>query len=385
MAEETQTHDAGTVDPDEYNPYLHNKKELKELLGIVGDAMLFSPPLYVDSILGHPWTWLPPHDRFSEFSIVSPFSVIRSMKYLIDVTVPALPIELPEWVPGGEESVFWRATEILFQTDPDNNPYSYPEEAWIFVNGIGTNDGLARINAEYLSLIFRRPITIIQNATDSILVDIAESVIGKAWRIMTEASAKAYPFLCEALLAPSKKRVVVICHSQGTIIMANVLRALVDDEFRDVLLKEGQKTKAASRKAPELKALGDLDLLQKLEIYTFANAADVMRHAPGLMTAAGHAVPYLEHFANEFDLVARTGILAPRKEKWGIKIDGDVYRQAGGWGHNLNLHYLMGIRRHLKKPEKLKNPYAPWEAGENGKGKKPRLFGYFDGEVPEPY
>lgn len=384
MAEETHIFDVGILDPEKFNPFLHNKKELKELLGIVGDALAFVPPLYVDSILGHPWTWAPPHNRYSEFSIVSPFSFIRSVKYLTEVTVPAFPIDLPDWVPGGEESVFWRGTEILFQTDPNNNPYSFPDEAWIFINGIGTNDGLARINAQYLSLIFQRPLTIIQNATDSILLDLAEAVIGKAWQVMTEASAKAYPFICEAIREPSKKRVVVICHSQGTIIMANVLRALVDEEFRHVLFEEGQKIKALGRKTPELKSLDHLDQLKKLEIYTFANAADVMRHAPGLRTAAGNPVPYLEHFANEFDLVARTGILAPRKEKWGVYIDGDVFRRSGGWGHCLNLHYLMGIRRHLEEPKKAKNPYVPWESG-NGKGKRPRLYAYYDGKVPEPY
>lgn len=384
MAEETRVHGGEKVDPDEFNPFLHNKKELTDLLGIVGDALAFVPPLYVDSILGHPWTWIPPHSRYSEFSIVSPFSLIRSVKYLVEVTVPAFPIDLPDWFPGGEESVFWRGTEILFQTDPNNNPYSFPDEAWIFINGIGTNDGLARINAQYLALVFRRPFTIIQNATDSILIDLAEAVVGKAWQVMTEASAKAYPFICEALREPSKKRVVVICHSQGTIIMANVLRALVDEEFRCILFEEGSKIKAPGRKAPHLKALDDPGQLRKLEIYTFANAADVMRFAPDLKTAAGHPAPYMEHFANEFDLVGRTGVLAPRKEKWGVRIDGDIFRRAGAWGHCLNLHYLMGIRRHLEEPEKEKNPYVPWESG-NGKGKRPRLYAYYDGQTPEPY
>ncbi len=137
MSEETPDRDE-TLNRNEFDPYLSNEKELKELLGIVADGLKFSPPLYADAILGHPWTLLPPHSRFSEYSIVSPFAMIRSLKYLVDATVPALPFEVPSWFPGSSDPVFWRATDILFQTDPDNNPYSFADEAWIFINGIGS-------------------------------------------------------------------------------------------------------------------------------------------------------------------------------------------------------------------------------------------------------
>jgi hypothetical protein len=367
---------------DELNPYLGNEKVLQDLLGIVGDALKINPPLYPNSILGHPWTWLPPHSRLSEYSIVNPFELIQSVKYLTEVTVPALPIELPDWLLGGENAVFWRGTDILFQSDPENNPYSFPDEAWIFINGVGTNSDMARINADLLSLMFRRPLTIIQNATNSIVLDLLQSVIGKAWQDTTEASVKAYPIIHNALHTATKKRVVVICHSQGTIIMANVLRALIDEEFREMLQEEGLKTRAGSRKSAKLEGLERHEDLEKLEIYSFANCSDVMRYAPGLKSDAGNPVPFLENFANELDLVARTGILAPRKEKWGIKIDGDVYAKARGWGHLLNLHYLMGIRDHLENPKSVRNPYASMGADP---GDMPRLYKYFNGGVPEAY
>ena len=130
--------------------------------------------------------------------------------------------------------------------------------------------------------------------------------------------------------------------------------------------------------------MGDIDFLNKLEVYTFANCSDVMRHAPGLTTKKGNPMPWIENFANEYDVVARLGVLAPRKKKWGIYIDGDVYRKGGGWGHCLNLHYLMGLKEHLDDPGDVKNPYAHWE-GDKGNGKTPRLYGYYDGAVPEPY
>jgi len=40
------------------------------LVGIALDALRMNPPLYASAIFGLPWTWLPPHNRYSEFKIV---------------------------------------------------------------------------------------------------------------------------------------------------------------------------------------------------------------------------------------------------------------------------------------------------------------------------
>ena len=383
MPETPSSHAADPHVPPPTNPYLNKQQELGELLAIVADALAFAPPLYPNSILGHPWTWLPPHPSTSEFSAVNARQLLKSFQYLLDISVPAMPVALPEYLPGFGNAVFWRPTTVLFEPGIDYDPYAFPEEAWIYVNGIATNERVSRINAKYLVSMFHRPLTIIQNATDSIGVDLAESVVGKAWEVHTEPASKAYPFIHRALHDPGKKRVVVICHSQGTIIMANVLRALLNDEHRDRL--ETTRRRAGSMAGEEgCRPLEDQELLKKLEVYAFANAASVMCHMPGLTTESGNPVPWIENFGNEFDLVARTGMLAPKKKQHGILIDGGNYVKKGMWGHTLNAHYLFAINDHLKDPDRCANDYRLQDDA-GGAPERPRLYGYFGGKTPEPY
>lgn len=374
----TTTRQPNTADPPVDRAHaIEHRKTAGELARIVADALAFSPPLYFNSILGMPWTWIPPYRGHSEFRIFSPFAPGRFLNYVADVTIPALPVKLPEDVPLSDAAAF-RPTRILFQPDHHDDPYSFRNEAWIFINGIATNPDMARINADYIAALFSRPLTIIQNATDSIGVDLLESVVGKSWQVMTEASARAYPFILHALRNERRKRVVVICHSQGTIIMSNVLRALVSEDFRRWMLKD-KPILDRLLDHPEKDGLKDLSTLAKLEIYAFANCADVMAYAPPqYRSPSGHRVPLIENFGNEYDLVARTGMLAPHAEKHGIVIDGPRFVREGMWGHLLNEHYLMGIEPHLRAPDKFENPYRSDSV-------RPRLYDYFEGGTPPPY
>lgn len=357
--------------------HVERRKSVWELAKIVADALAFAPPLYLNSVLGMPWTWVPPFRAHSEFRIFNPLNPGRMLNYVADVSIPALPVRLPEEVPLSEAVVF-RPTRILFQPDPDDDPYSFPEESWIFINGIATNPDMARINAHCITAFFGRPLTIIQNATDSIGADLVESVIGKSWQVITEASAKAYPFVLHELRNERKKRVVVVCHSQGTIIMSNVLRALMSEDFCRWLLKDKPFFPKFLRES-DAGSLDDLSLLAKLEIYAFANCADVMPYAPLQFTApSGHRVPLIESFGNEYDLVARTGMLAPHPEQHGILIDGPRFVRKGMWGHLLNEHYLLGIEPHLRAPDKVENPYRSGAA-------QPRLYSYYQGGTPPAY
>ncbi len=385
MTEAVASKAADNAAPPALGHWRHQEKELEELLAIVADSLAFTPPLYPNSILGYnPLKWLPPHPNDSEFSAVNLKHLFRSAQYLVDVSVPAVPYQMPERLPGIGDAVFWRPTTVLFEPGIDYNPYSFPEEAWIFINGIATNEAVARINAEVLVSLFHRPLTIIQNATDSVGVDLFESVVGKAWRVHTEPAAKAYPFIHRALHDPEKKRVVVLCHSQGTIIMANVLRALIHDEYRERMQAVAQRA-SHSHLEREIRPLAELEHLAKLEVYTFANAATVMAHAPGVTSTTGKPVPFIENFANEFDVVARNGVLAPRKQKHGIFIDGGIYVKAGMWGHLLNVHYLFGMRDHLADPEKCANDYLLQEPESTGAARRPRLYDYYHGKTPDPY
>jgi hypothetical protein len=260
---------------------------------------------------------------------------------------------------------------------------------------------VAQINAAYLADLFHRPLALIQNSTGSIFEDLLECMLGKEWQRTTEAATKAFPPIYDALKSRHKQRVIVICHSQGTIIMGVVLRLLSKLTRKpEVLpaLPEAVAFEAPRYEGPmqiyprqdpiDLEQFDPLeeDELAKLEIYAFANCANVMKHHPA---AGRHArpIPWIESYGNECDLVARLGMLAPRPEQWGIQIDGPRYEQRGRWGHLLNEHYLIEIDKHQrmgyrKRPLGGSAPYVV-AGGSEEDGQTPRLFYYINGGAPE--
>ena len=196
------------------------------LLGIALDALRISPPLYVSSIFGLPWTWLPPFSRYSEFKIIDLWRPGRTAKFLANTWIPSIPRTPPTFGPPFLNELFWQPTVILQRPDHNGSYTTFPDEAWFFVNGIMTNDSVAQINSAYLAYLFHRPLTMIQNSTDSLWIDLFECALGKEWYRVVEPAIKAFPPIYDALKSPHKQRVVVICHSQGTIIMSVVLRLL---------------------------------------------------------------------------------------------------------------------------------------------------------------
>ena len=148
----------------------------------------------------------------------------RTVQFLINISVPALPRAPDPLMPPFLNDIFWQPTVILQRPDHNGNYTTYPDEHWFFMNGIITDSAVAQINAAYLSELFHRPITLVQNSTDSFLLDLLECSLGKEWYLTTESAEKAFPPIYDALEKSEKKKVVVICHSQGTIIMGVVFR-----------------------------------------------------------------------------------------------------------------------------------------------------------------
>ena len=191
-----------------------------------------------------------------------------------------------------------------------------------------TNDSVAQINSAYLAYLFHRPLTLIQNSTDSLWADLFECALGKEWYRVVEPAIKAFPPIYDALKSTHKERVVVICHSQGTIIMSVVLRLLGELLRRPAVALEAEAAPRAlfaeaPRYAPPEFVYPDqepIDLddfepltgaeLAKLEVYCFANCANTM---PYIGAWDGRPVPWIENFGNEHDIVARLGMLAPRR------------------------------------------------------------------------
>ena len=372
--------------------------DLQQLLGIAWRAAQLQPPLPVSSVLGAPATWLPPYRRFSEFQLLDLWHPGRLLRYLLNVTLPSLPVAAPPFGPPWLNALFFQPSSILQRPDHQGSCTSFPDEAWFFINGILTNPAVAQLNAAHLASLFHRPITLLHNATAGLLVDLAQCAVGKQWRRITEPAVKVLPALYDALKRPDKQRVVVIAHSQGTLIMAtalDLLYALTTPAPADRRLRGGRGAAPVVIPASDQPLhLEDFEPLQptelaKLEVYCFATCANQLRWyrapAPGRPP-----LPWLEHFGNERDLVARLGLLAPAAAQHGIQIDGPSWVRPGAWGHLLGEHYLYPIEQ-LQRPGRKRGgiggaaPFrrlaegGPLDSPSDG---VPRLYAYLNGGQP---
>jgi hypothetical protein len=370
-----------------FRPWEH-EAPARELLGIVGDALAFSPPLYFSSIFGLPRELVPPYRRFAELRMLDLWRLRRAMRYLSNLTIPSLPMAPPAFGPPLLNDLLWDPSEVLHCPDHNGSYTTFQNETWLYINGVATNDAVARLNVACLADLFHRPITVIQNSTDGLLIDLVQCAVGKQWRKATEPAIKAFPVLYDALTDPDRKRVVLIAHSQGTIVAANLLRMLYKitepAEPADPVSYEGV---GAADDGVRLD-LADFDPLErhhlaKLELYCFATCANELKYFPRLPTGSA-PIPWIEHFGNEFDLVARLGMLAPDPERWQIDIDGPRYVHTGRWGHLLNMHYLFDIadeqrRGHRRGGQKTREPYRLVGRQDGIAGARPRLYAYING------
>lgn len=393
---------------------------------IAVDAANIWPPFYISSIIGKPLLWLPVQ-RYSELTLINPWRLGRMLKVMYDVAIPSLPFNPPFFTPPFLNDLFLRPSMIDRRPDHNGDYSTFPGESWFFINGIMTNASLAQLNAAYLSDLFHRPITIVQNTTSSWAVDLAECAFGKQWKKewtkLKEAYRKAFPPIYDALKSPEKRKVVVIAHSQGTIVagvVLSILKYLTGSKIAQTpgepqaemmpaseFVVEAELAPAAERFAlaptapPEtifpyegVLAQEDferltVDELAKLEIYCFANCATTMTYY-SQAGSSGDPIPWIENYGNEFDIVARLGMLAPHKAENLIQIDGPIYMAPGAWGHLLNEHYLKPLeskqRLRLKRGGSGNPPAAPYrqvglKPGESMSA--PRLFRYINGGSPD--
>ncbi|EHA48560.1 hypothetical protein MGG_00837 [Pyricularia oryzae 70-15] len=124
----------------------------------------------------------------------------------------------------------------------------HAHEQWIFVNGVAVGKHWLQNNLDRLALTFKRPILGIHNKTDGIIFDIVECLVQRTFGYATDDVRLCYAAVKEKLYDPQYSKVVLILHSQGGIEGGMVL---------DWLLQE----------MPQ-------DLLAKVEVYTFGNAAN---------------------------------------------------------------------------------------------------------------
>ncbi len=220
----------------------------------------------------------------------------------------------------------------------------FPKEKWIYINGIATDQKSAISNGRLMNSMFGRPIHVVHNPTDGPVLDILECIAGKTELIKygeIEPRQVLMKFVKDSLKeakANGMEKVVLLAHSQGTIITGNTLRLLGED--------------------PEVKDL----MKELLEVYTFAGCAHRM---------PGENVKYHENMSNGGDTVAWLGHVCPRPLKFTWRntslkpieftykdgIDQSIVEDKDV-GHFLASHYLIPMRDNGKFAEsKLAKEY----------------------------
>lgn len=374
----------------------------------VAQALRSTGPQLGRSLLGDRESWdvatCPP----TELQLMEPSNWLKAAESLAHLLIPAAPRRLPAWVrlrPAFKPAVrvFLRPSKLYRYRPAVVRPNPSPDQAWFFINGICTDRHLLMINAGYLSELFQRPLTLLHNSTCSVVPDLAECAFGKGWNGVTEAARLAFAPIYAALKQPNCQRVVLLAHSQGTII-AGVLLWLLRGLYppsSDVLL-DGEARCPEQRVARQLAhkwgfpcaesaaeraaSVGAVkppltrEELAKLEIYNFANCASLMGHID-----AKARLPYLESYGNEHDLVARLGVLAPAKGAGAVGIGGERFVRRHAWGHLLNAHYLYPMEQEWRALRKGTTPDSALRPLPGSRSKRPRLFDYFGGASPPAY
>ncbi len=383
-----------------------------DLANNVTHALEIHPPDYVRSILGNPDSWrvesCPPTElQLAEFREWS-----KGLPALAHILIPAVP-----WKPPGLSIPFsdelFRPSVVFRYPAGANVPNPTPEQSWFFINDICTDHNVVMLNGRYLNQLFKRPLTVIHNFTRGIIADLAACAVGKEWDVITESAAVAFPPIYAALKNDACERLILLTHSQGTILGAVVLALLkhlhprLHAQLAKAQTAPGPEHEVARKlakrwdfdrsiEAPQKRRDGEAaplpsfewpghgkrqpepittKELQKLEIYCVANCATEMVPVK-LRGANGVAAPWTESYGNENDLVARLGVLANVSGPGSVRIGGDRYKCGGAWGHLLNAHYLFPMMEARKSGDRT----GGLAAMEGNRLTVPRLFGYLDGK-----
>lgn len=102
-------------------------------------------------------------------------------------------------------------------------------ERWFFLNGCCVSGYNLQQNVDLLSETFGRPIFAIHNRTYGVLGDLFECIVQRSFDLYTEETRVSYEYIKAYCTDPEVKKVVIIAHSQGTIMASQILDQLYVD------------------------------------------------------------------------------------------------------------------------------------------------------------
>mmetsp|Transcript_18590 Transcript_18590/g.26453 ORF Transcript_18590/g.26453 Transcript_18590/m.26453 type:complete len:429 (+) Transcript_18590:47-1333(+) len=222
----------------------------------------------------------------------------------------------------------------------------HPEELWIHINGILNDADAAKDTCKVIYEMFGRPCKLLHNPTDGPILDLLECFMGKTGllRLGCTGPRKLLRNILREEMKKDYKKIVLIAHSQGTIITGNVIA-----DFNDMI--EDEEMYSAEER-------GDIQKnVSKLEVYLLAGAAHYV---------SGKYVSHLECLSNRGDVVAVLGHIFPNNLKgiWrNTRGNGIRYEHCkdlieySNWGHTCTDHYFAPMEKGSFSESKLVTDY----------------------------
>lgn len=212
---------------------------------------------------------------------------------LAALTPVILPWRAFEVFIGGITGIWFFPTGITYDGNPAMTRFS--NENWYFINGICTDEEGVAWCCRRLEDRFRQRIRGIYNRTYGLFVDGIECMEERSFDVDTRLTSEIVSIIARDLDDTSISKVVLIGHSQGTIILELLMN---NTTIVDLVTQYPGK----------------------LSVCTFASAADEFTNINGNA--------FTEHYANEFDPVAKIGV-------WSFlgKYQGTIYMNRNREGH----------------------------------------------------
>ncbi|KAM0091318.1 hypothetical protein ACP6JD_005301 [Aspergillus fumigatus] len=233
-------------------------------------------------------------------------------------------------------------------------------------------------NLTALADTFGRQIVGIHNPTKGVILDLVECLIQRDLEYKTADIRQGRAQLRAALTASTTKKAVLIVHSQGGIVASSIIDWLYGE------LSQSQ--------------------IQKLEIYTFGNAARQFRNpplhelhhndpagtTPRRQIQGERAIRNIEHYANTKDFVANIGALQFTASAGAYSnasvFSGTVFIREGS-GHLFNMHYLHPMfgehSAFMESTVDVRPRNGPGKTVSMRMRELSRLYNYKNGRSPE--
>ncbi|KAK8162964.1 hypothetical protein BKA80DRAFT_274150 [Phyllosticta citrichinensis] len=298
------------------------------------DIKLLAHKLYLFPVIFYPWSRHPDDETYLQRGNV--VSLLWQVFLTLYQLVFILSLPLCFWMPLSAFLIYvglsvlicvpiWmrvNGRKRLLKSDPRIASASrHRDEHWVFINGVAVGKYWLQANIDRLARIFRRQVTGVHNPTNGLIFDLIQCMIERNFSYSTQDVRDAYKVVKEALLDPSRKKIVLILHSQGGIqgsLMVDWLLAELPD-----------------------------NILRKVEVYSLGCAANHFNNPHRHLstnkqegqppTANEKAIRYIEHYANDGDMVAQWGVLYFTRVP--NRFMGRLFERQGT-GHLLNQHYL---------------------------------------------